>query len=158
MTRARVADGATPAADRLVVRRRIGAPAAWLFEAWTEPRHLMRWWGPAAANCPAAEVDLTRGGRFRIANRFADGSEVWITGRYVQIDPPELLVFTWQIEGRDTAGEQVTVRFEPAGNSTDVTVIHERIADAAARESHASGWDGCLGGLVQYAASMTGVR
>lgn len=140
-----------PAGDRLVIRRKIRATPDTLFAAWTRPEQVRQWWGPADVTCPAAEIDLTVGGRFRIANRFADGSELWITGRYQRIEPPNLLVFTWRIDGQGARGERVTVRFAPAGGGTDVTVTHERIPDRATRDSHVAGWEGCLDGLAAFA-------
>jgi uncharacterized protein YndB with AHSA1/START domain len=64
----------------LVVRRTIRATPERLFEAWTEPAQLRRWWGPQDVECLDAQVDLRVGGQYRIANRFPDGRIVWIAG------------------------------------------------------------------------------
>jgi uncharacterized protein YndB with AHSA1/START domain len=136
----------------LVVRRTIRAPAARLFDAWTTPEHLRRWWGPSASvACPEAEVDLRVGGRYRIANRFADGKLVWIVGEFRSISPPRELVYTWRIEPGPPTTELVTVRFTPRGAATEVVVVHESIGTKAAKRSHEEGWDGCLAGLAKYA-------
>ncbi len=146
----------------LVVRRTIRATPERLFAAWTEPAQLTRWWGPAQVACPAAEVDLRVGGRYRLANQFADGSVWWIGGTFEAITPPHLLVYSWELSaGAITPGgapppaqavERVTVRFEPNGDATDVVVTHERIVDDAARISHEQGWLGCLDGLAELLA------
>jgi hypothetical protein len=60
------------------------------------------------------------------------------------------LVYSWTIE--PAAAERVTVRFQEDGGVTEVVLVHERIADAASRERHAQGWDGCLDGLAGYLA------
>lgn len=60
-----------PTVAALVVRRMIRATLDRLFAFWTEPEHLVRWWGPDGVSCPTAEVDLRPGGRYRIANRFS---------------------------------------------------------------------------------------
>jgi hypothetical protein len=57
-------------AATLVVRRRIHATPEKLFAAWTQPEHLVRWWGPQGVACPAAEIDLRVGGAYRIATDF----------------------------------------------------------------------------------------
>jgi hypothetical protein len=44
----------------------------------------------------------------------------------------------------------VTVRFEPRDGGTEVIVVHERIASAAARATHEQGWIGCFDGLVDF--------
>jgi uncharacterized protein YndB with AHSA1/START domain len=134
----------------LVARRTIRATAQRLFDAWTQPSHLKYWWGPPGVDCIDAQVDLRPGGVYRIANRFPDGSVVWITGQFQVIEPPSRLVYTWRLETQDSAPERVTVRFEERGELTEVIVLHERISDDAARRGHQRGWDGCLIGLEQY--------
>ncbi|HYM60796.1 MAG TPA: SRPBCC domain-containing protein [Thermoanaerobaculia bacterium] len=135
----------------LVVRKLIAATPERLFTAWTAPEHLKQWWGPPSVTCTDAEVDLRVGGGYRIANRFPDGTVVWIAGEFEAIDPPHKLVYTWRIEPQSHTAELVTVLFEarPEG-ATEVIVIHERIPDKAARETHEQGWEGCLEGLAEY--------
>lgn len=128
----------------LVTRRLIAAPPARVFAAWIEPEQLRLWWGPAPVICVGAEVDARVGGRYRIANRFPDGAVLWISGTFERVDPPRLLAYSWRVEPGPRRDERVTVRFEPRGAGTEVIVIHDRIADAALRERHAVGWDGCL--------------
>jgi uncharacterized protein YndB with AHSA1/START domain len=147
----------------LVVRRTIHATPERLFAAWTEPEQLCRWWGPGHVTCPTAEIDLRVGGRYRLANRFPDGSIWWIGGMFEAVAPPRLLIYSWELSAGEIAPggapppaqarERVTVRFESRGAATDVVVTHERIADAAARVSHGQGWDGCLDGLAEFLAA-----
>src|SRR5262249_47241843 len=54
--------GARVVSEPLIVRRVIRAPVERVFAAWTEPAHLVRWWGPAPVVCCGAEVDLRVGG------------------------------------------------------------------------------------------------
>ena len=139
-------------AATLVVRRRINATREKLFAAWTQPTLLVRWWGPQGVACPAAEIDLRVGGSYRIANRFPDGTLLWIAGVFEVIEPPHRLTYTWKLESRDTAVERVTVCFESHGTATEIIVTHESIPDEAARTSHERGWNGCLDSLLEYAA------
>lgn len=134
----------------LLIRRTIHAPVEKVFEAWTCPSQLQRWWGPAAVDCPAAEVDLRTGGRYRIANRYPDGSVVWISGEFVVVAPPHLLEYTWRLEPESQEQERVTVRFESRSGLTDVSVVHRRIAARVARDGHRRGWHDCLDGLASY--------
>jgi uncharacterized protein YndB with AHSA1/START domain len=138
-------------AATLVVRRRINATQEKLFAAWTQPQLLVRWWGPQGVACPAAEIDLRVGGTYRIANRFPDGTLVWIAGVFEVIEPPHRLIYTWKLESQNAALERVTVCFEAHGAATEIIVTHERIADDAARTSHERGWNGCLDSLLEYA-------
>ncbi|HEY1629493.1 MAG TPA: SRPBCC domain-containing protein [Tepidisphaeraceae bacterium] len=133
-----------------MVRKTIRATAQHLFEAWTRPDHLKKWWGPVNVTCIEAMVDLRIGGGYRLANRFPDGNVVWIAGTFELIEPPHKLVYTWHLESTPHAQERVTVRFEPAADATEVIVTHEHIPDAATRDQHEQGWLGCLDGLAEY--------
>jgi uncharacterized protein YndB with AHSA1/START domain len=46
--------------------------------------------------------------------------------------------------------ERVAVQFEPQGDATEVIVVHERIPNAAMKDKHQQGWEGCLDGLADY--------
>jgi uncharacterized protein YndB with AHSA1/START domain len=135
----------------LVVRRTIRATPERLFEAWTEPAHLLSWWGPRGVTCIGAEVDLRIGGRYRIENAFPDGRVVALVGEFEVIDRPHRLTYTGQVDGNDGAPERITVRFEPRDGGTEVIVTHERIHGEESRDQHQRGWDGCLEGLAEHA-------
>jgi uncharacterized protein YndB with AHSA1/START domain len=57
-----------------------------------------------------------------------------------------ILVYSWRVEP-ETMSERVTVRFERRRDGTEVIVVHERIAERAARDQHEHGWQDCLDGL-----------
>ena len=134
----------------LLVRRRISATPARLFDAWTSAPELLAWWGPRGVECTHAEVDARVGGRYRIGNRLPDGQMIWLSGEFIEVEKPAKLVFTWNREGAQSEPERVTVRFEPRGTETEVIVLHERIADGRARDGHEDGWQGCLDGLASH--------
>src|SRR5260370_31520620 len=102
----------------LVVRRTIRAPVERVCAAWAEPEQLKRWWGPKGVVCPEAEVDLRVGGRYRIANRFPDGSMLNIVGEFEKVDPPRELVYSWSHENAPAPPMPVTVKFEARAQST----------------------------------------
>jgi uncharacterized protein YndB with AHSA1/START domain len=132
------------------VRRTIYAPAERVFEVWTQPAHVRKWWGPRPVACIHAEIDLRIGGSYRIANQFPDGSVVWIQGKFEIVDPPRKLVYSWSTNPESPLFERVTVQFNARGEATEVVVTHERVADTATRDKHKSGWEGCLDGLANY--------
>ena len=135
----------------LVVRRTIRATPERLFDAWTDPAELVRWWGPKDVVCTHAEIDLRVGGRYRLANRFPDGAIVWIAGEFERVDRPSRLVYTWRVEPQ-TESERVTVTFDRLDGATEVIIRHERIPDPARRDRHEAGWRDCLEGLANLAA------
>ncbi|MBX2800536.1 MAG: SRPBCC domain-containing protein [Myxococcales bacterium] len=134
---------------QVTVTRRIRAPIARVFAAWTQPAHLLSWWGPTGVACVQAEVDLRVGGRYLLANRMPTGDVVRIEGVFEQIEPERRLVYTWSVDGRDS-GQRVTVRFVAHGAQTDVHVVHERIPTEPERAGHEAGWIGCLQGLATH--------
>lgn len=136
----------------LVVRRTIRASPERIFEAWTRPEQLRAWWGPAGMTCDAAEVDLRIGGEYRLANKAADGSVVWIVGTFERIERPTELAYTWRLEPGPDRIERVTVSLRERGDQTEVIVTHERIVDARSKDAHQAGWHGCLDGLEQLFA------
>jgi uncharacterized protein YndB with AHSA1/START domain len=137
---------------RVVVRRTIPAPPSAVFAAWTEPTHLLRWFGPRGVTLAEAEVDLRPGGRYRLANRYADGSTLWISGVFEAIDPPRRLIYTWAHEPVDDATEhtRVTVTFEDRDGRTEVTVVHEGFESDDSRVTHEIGWHECLDRLAEW--------
>jgi uncharacterized protein YndB with AHSA1/START domain len=142
----------------LVIRRHIRAPAEQLFSYWTDPKHLTQWWGPSGVSCDSATIELRVGGAYRIANRFPDGNVLWISGIFEVVVPPRQLVYTWRLGSGDmpasAVDERVSVTFTPVGDATEILLVHERIADRNARAGHARGWQECLDGLAELAASM----
>jgi uncharacterized protein YndB with AHSA1/START domain len=80
----------------LTLKRRLNAPRARVYQAWTDPQKMMRWYAPAGAETLAAETDARVGGRFRVLMRTADGEEHDVSGVYREVVRDEKLVFTWQ--------------------------------------------------------------
>ncbi len=68
-------------------------------------------------------------------------------GTYRLIDPPRKLVYTWNWENSTTPDTLVTVDFRSQGESTEVTVTHEKFLDIETRDKHNEGWTGCMGRL-----------
>jgi uncharacterized protein YndB with AHSA1/START domain len=137
---------------RLEIRRTIKASPERVFAAWTDPVQLRKWWGPMHVTCSAAEVDLRAGGRYRLVNELADGGTIVIVGEFLEVSPPDRLVYSWRIDGDEGPVERVTVRFEPCGDATEIVIVHERIRDLATHRGHDAGWNGCLDGLEAHLA------
>lgn len=125
------------------VRRRIGAPRARVFEAWTDPARLERWYALADDWSVAAEIDLRVGGSYRIEHTLPGGGKRVETGFYREIVPPERLVYTCRQPGLDGDTEVdtlVTVAFGDLGDATEVVVTEAGFGSTRERDVHASGW------------------
>jgi len=134
------------------LERTYDAPAEAVFDAWTNPEVLRRWWRANPAwSVPSAELDLRVGGRYRLAMHDPEsGADHAVFGTYREIDRPQRLVYSWTWEGDGPyAGHEslVAVSFVPDGDRTTVVIEHSELLDAASRESHAHGWNGVLDSL-----------
>ena len=93
--------------------RSFDAPAALVFEAWTNSEHLRCWWDAAGEPLAVCEIDLRPGGAFRFVSRAHP--ERPFTGVYLEIAPPYRLVF----EALHSTGR---VQFSNTGDKTRMTV------------------------------------
>ena len=139
----------------LHLRRVFAAPREKVFEAWTAPEALTRWWGPPGYATPTASVDLRPGGAYRLAMRkLPDGELFYLSGTYREVRHPEKLVYTWHWEAEPELGETlVTVEFRDLAGSTEVVVTHELFPSDKARGDHDKGWNGCLDRLADALAN-----
>ena len=124
-------------ADReLVVTRTFDAPAHIVFDAWTKPELLKRWWAPKSFGVSLfeCESDLRVGGNYRYAfGRDPRYPEVF-SGRYVEVTSPSRLVLTQVYERMSDAGEAVvTATFEESQGRTRLT-LHQLFPSKEALE------------------------
>jgi uncharacterized protein YndB with AHSA1/START domain len=141
----------TPDAEAIRIERTINAPRRVVFDAWLTPEVLRRWW-PAGSDweTPVAEVDPRVGGRMRLVMRSPEGEEFGGSGVYIQIDPPERLVFTWTWDGH--AGHEGEQRIEVVlrdrgDDTTNVVLTNTGLTDAESRRSHREGWQASFDNL-----------
>lgn len=86
-------DPGAPDDRRLTIVRQFAAPRALVWRTFTDPYHLSRWWGPAGYTNPVCEVDLRPGGIWRNVMRSPDGRDFPVDSVYLEIVPPERLVY-----------------------------------------------------------------
>lgn len=77
----------------IVIRRSFAAPRTLVWRCYTDPSHLVQFWGPKGATNPVSDLDLRVGGHWRQVMRFASGNEYGYTSAYLEITPPERLVW-----------------------------------------------------------------
>lgn len=149
-----------PLADRqLVITRDYDVPARLLFEAWSQPEHLMQWFGPAGYPLTMCEVDFRVGGTFRFAMTGPDGVQnTPFGGEYLEIVPNEKIVFTDRFELPDAETMVMTVEFDEHDGKTTLTLTTE-FSSAAMKEQHLAvgmreGLDSSLNQLDAVVATM----
>jgi len=128
----------------LVVTRTFNGPARIVFEAWTRPELLKRWWAPKSFGLTmiSCEADVRVGGTYRLVFRHdAFPEPMAFFGRYIEVTPHSRLV--WTNEEGDGGGQVTTVTFEEKGGKT-LLVMHDLYAskdalDAAIASGSTSG-------------------
>ena len=109
----------------LVVTRTFNAPAHIVFQAWTQPDLLKRWWAPKSYGLSfvSCEVDARTGGAYRFVFSHPSSEQpMAFFGRYLEVTPPSRLV--WTNEEAGDSGQITTVTFEDRGGQT-LVVLHE---------------------------------
>ena len=110
----------TPAEREIVMTRVFDAPRQLVFDAFSKPELLKRWFGPRGWSLVVCEVDLRVGGGFRFVLRGPDGKDMGMRGVYREIVAPERSVHMESFD--DFPGEsQVTSVFTEQGGKTTLT-------------------------------------
>ena len=110
----------TPTDREIILTRVFDAPRRLVFDAFSKPELLRRWFGPHGWSLVVCEVDLKVGGGFRFVLRGPDGKEIGMRGVYREIVPPERSVHMESFD--DYPGEsQVTAIFTEQEGKTTLT-------------------------------------
>jgi uncharacterized protein YndB with AHSA1/START domain len=142
-----------PAELVLLLTRTFDAPRGVVFKAWTEPPHVMRWWGPNGFVLISCEMDVRAGGTWRVHMRGPRGQDDRQHLVYREVVEPERIVFSYAFEdamGKTGHETLVTVTFEEYGDKTRLT-LHQAIFETAeVRDDHVSGWSDALDHFAEY--------
>jgi uncharacterized protein YndB with AHSA1/START domain len=111
-----------PSEREITLTRDFNAPRQRVFDAWTRPEHVSRWWGQKDSMLTLCEIDLRLGGEWRYVEMAADGNEYPFCGEYLEVVPPERLVhtFVFDVEPFSARPAIVTVLFEDLDGKTRV--------------------------------------
>ncbi|MFZ6182600.1 SRPBCC domain-containing protein [Nannocystis pusilla] len=124
-----------PASDReLVITRVFAAPRELVFKMWTEPQHVVRWWGPRGFTTTIREMDVRPGGVWRYVMHGPNGVDYDNRIRYREVAANERLVYDHDGDiDDDPRGFHVVTEFRARGEQTEV-VMRMRFASVAARD------------------------
>lgn len=153
---------ATPArsatADReIVISHVIDAPRELVFEAFTEVRHLSRWWGPEGFTTTTQSFEFRVGGAWDFVMHGPDGTDYpeWIT--WTELAPPERIELLHGESRDDPNSFESVLTFEPDGAATRIemrTVFRTKEQrDEAVEKYHAV--EGGRQTLINLAAYVT---
>ena len=147
----------------LVLERTIDVPRRLVWEAWTNPEHLMKWFTPAPWKTVACEVDLRPGGLYSTTMESPEGQQFPNEGCYLEVVENEKLVFTDGLgpgfRPKAEAFMTAMVLLEDAGEGTKYTAIamHKDEADRKKHEEMGfhDGWGKALNQLVAHVKTMS---
>jgi uncharacterized protein YndB with AHSA1/START domain len=111
-----------PSDREIVMARVFNAPRELVFQAYTDPDLIPKWWGPRRYTTTVDKMEVKVGGRWRFVQRDADGNEYAFNGEYREITPPDRLAYTFEFEGMPGHVLLETVTFEEHDGQTKVTV------------------------------------
>ncbi|MGH7454119.1 MAG: SRPBCC family protein [bacterium] len=147
----------------VVVTRTFNAPVEQVWKAWSDPEHVMQWWGPTGFTCPLAEMDFREGGKSLVCMRAPQefgGQDMYNTWTYRKIVPMERIEFIQNFADKD--GNKVdpakmgippgvphevrhVITFKAAGdNRTEMTVTEYGYTSDQAHDISKAGMEQCL--------------
>src|SRR5438874_1617534 len=128
--------------NAVVIERSFDAPAALIWQMWTDPEHFKAWYGPSGASIPVAKLDVRVGGARLMCMEMQTPNgpmQMWFTGEYREVVENERLVYTESMsdengnvlspsemgmpEGHPTTTE-VRVELEDVGGRTKMVMTH----------------------------------
>ena len=153
-----------PTDEQILVTRDFDAPRHLVYEAWTTPELVKRWWHANRGTVTVVEIDLRVGGKWRYVMVADDGMEVGFHGEYREIVPDERIVSTEVYEGlpdgvsEEEGGTVNTVTFSEADGRTTMTLLIQTTSkvsrDAIIESGMESGLQDALELLEQTANSL----
>jgi uncharacterized protein YndB with AHSA1/START domain len=142
----------TPASHHnttLVLLRTFEASRARVFRAWITPKALEQWLRPRGMRMTVRSLDAQVGGSFRF--ELENGSS--IIGTYLEIVPPEKLVFTWSAGAAPGQETVVTLDFLEQGAVTELVLTHEHLDSPERYVVAQGGWSSVFDALASVLSS-----
>lgn len=139
----------SPNDTTLVLRRTFNASRERVFRAWITPKALESWLRPRGMNMTVRSLDARVGGSFCFD--LEDGSS--LVGTYLQIVPPEKLVYTWSGGAAQSWETLVTLDFLDRGAVTEIVLTHEGLSSPERRALAEGGWPSLFDALDSVLSS-----
>jgi len=149
----------TPAQDTVLAEVYIAAPPERVFQAITDPRQMLQWWGEKGMyRCTHFETDVRVNGKWLSVGVDASGKNFQVSGEYLEVDRPRVLVYTWTASWTGALKTTVRWELEPHSGGTQLRIQHSGFASAPeAAKSHGEGWQRVLAwmqGFVEKGATI----
>ena len=145
-----------PGEDPIIVEGFFPVSPQMVFDAWTQPDKIKRWFGQKPNTLASAQVDLHEGGYWRFLVTEEATHTVAMEGKYLEIVENQKLVFSWShvvahADGNreETPKSTVEVNFSAKGSGTWVQLKHSGIAKEDTRKGVGSGWENSFGHILE---------
>ena len=125
------------------------APPELVWRMWREPEHMVRWYGPEGLWLTHCDIDFRVGGEWRRCMSGAANYTHWIYGKYLEIDEPRRLSFTY-INDYDAHETVVTLDFAERDGKTEMRFHQAPFSSVKERDGHGWGWSSGLDLLAAY--------
>jgi uncharacterized protein YndB with AHSA1/START domain len=135
-----------PTDEQILITREFDAPKQLVYEAWTTPELVKRWWSGKRGSMTLAEIDLRVGGMWRYVMIANGGFEVAFHGEFREIVPNERIITTEVFEGFPDGEAVDTVTFTEADGRTTLTMLVQH-ASKEHRDAHVN--SGMEGGMQE---------
>lgn len=156
--------------NELIITRSLNAPRRLLWQAWSDPEMITKWWGPRGFTSPYARNDFRVGGKYLNCMRSPEGQDYWSTGTYQEIIPMKKIVCTDSFadyQGKVVPGTHygmdetfpdemlITLTFSEEEGKTVLTLQHSGIHTLSIedRRNMEIGWMESLDKLAQLVES-----
>ena len=143
----------------LKMTRVIRASRALVYEAWTRPEVLQKWFGSGSVVVPKETFDVRDGGEYVIEcfgepcnpkpEEVGKSKLSIVRGQYRKVVPNELLQFTWSQDRDPSEVSLVTISLRDVEGGTEIKLRHEQFASEASRDRHQHGWSDLLPKLAK---------
>jgi uncharacterized protein YndB with AHSA1/START domain len=147
-----------PTDDQILITREFAAPKHLVYEAFTTPEHVKRWWSANRGEVTVAEIDLRVGGKWRYVMVADGGMEVGFHGEYREIVPNERIVSTEVFEGMPDAEAVNTMTLTEEDGRTTLSILVQHQSrehrDAHIESGMEAGMQDALDLLEQVAISL----
>lgn len=134
----------------LVITRVFDASPEEVFDAWLTREQWQAWIGPEGISCKVPVLEAYVGGKYHIDMQMSDGSRLPVSGRFMTIDRPKTLSFSWGWDGDPSRQSVITLTFQHSEGKTELTLRQEGLGSVANRDDHCQGWNSALNKLQRF--------
>lgn len=126
----------------LELKRIVPAAPSVVFTAFSDALELAKWWGPRGFTTPSIEFEPRVGESYRIEMQPPEGDHFYLTGVFLEVDPPVRLAYTfmWEEPDPDDVENSVALSFRGLGDSTEVVLMQCPFKTSERRTLHCNGW------------------